>query len=175
MDIDDSDDSIFNKSGYIDFGQLVDSPEDSSLYSNHNLQTEDVYNCSAFESSQNMIENSSDQDNSGYIQHTITEDEIRMHIRHNDMPENLSHAILTVESRNQKTNEKEYKKFHCDYEGCERTYSTAGNLKTHQKRHKGDILMCETKPGFIKFSAGDEVRRKNLFLLDKVLPEDGSR
>lgn len=55
------------------------------------------------------------------------------------MPENLSHAVITVESRNQETNQKEYKKFRCDYEGCSKIYSTAGNLKTHQKTHTGDI------------------------------------
>lgn len=59
----------------------------------------------------------------------------------NPMPDNVSHATITVESCNERTNEKEFKKFHCDYEGCSRTYKTAGNLKTHQKSHRGINLM----------------------------------
>ncbi|WAR08227.1 MTF1-like protein [Mya arenaria] len=30
--------------------------------------------------------------------------------------------------------------FKCDFTGCKRTYSTSGNLKTHQKTHKGEYM-----------------------------------
>lgn len=33
--------------------------------------------------------------------------------------------------------EKTYKKFECFYDGCERKYTTRGNLKTHLKTHEG--------------------------------------
>ncbi|GBM15468.1 Metal regulatory transcription factor 1 [Araneus ventricosus] len=158
MDVDDSDDNIFNKSEYsvmpIDFDQLIEGPEDlSDVYSTQNRQRNGEFSGSnlqyhdSFDSPENVLENIPELDNSGYIQHTITEDEIRMQIRSDDMPDNLSHATLTVESRNQKTNEREYKKFHCDFDGCERTYSTAGNLKTHQKRHKGEYTFICTEEG----------------------------
>ncbi|XP_050394629.1 metal regulatory transcription factor 1 [Patella vulgata] len=82
----------------------------------------------------------------GYIQHTISEDQILMQIHpgENRMPSNPSHATLTIESRNPKTKTKEVKRFRCNYQDCLRTYSTPGNLKTHQKSHKGEYtFLCD--------------------------------
>ncbi|KAK6187801.1 hypothetical protein SNE40_005746 [Patella caerulea] len=82
----------------------------------------------------------------GYIQHTISEDQILMQIHpgENKMPSNPSHATLTIESRNPTTKTKEVKRFRCNYQDCLRTYSTPGNLKTHQKSHKGEYtFLCD--------------------------------
>ncbi|KAL5009787.1 hypothetical protein ScPMuIL_012092, partial [Solemya velum] len=54
------------------------------------------------------------------------------------MPSNPTHATLTLESQDPDTKAKHLKKFTCNYEGCRKGYSTAGNLKTHQKTHKGE-------------------------------------
>ncbi|XP_076444987.1 uncharacterized protein LOC143282953 [Babylonia areolata] len=85
-------------------------------------------------------------DDTGMIQHTISEDQILMHImpgRH-EMPSNPSHATLTIESHNPKTKTKEVKRFKCTFSGCPRSYSTPGNLKTHEKTHKGDYtFVCD--------------------------------
>ncbi|XP_077966113.1 uncharacterized protein LOC120336597 [Styela clava] len=39
------------------------------------------------------------------------------------------------------------KNFQCQYPQCDRTYSTAGNLKTHQKTHKGEYQFTCTVEG----------------------------
>ncbi|KAK3091158.1 hypothetical protein FSP39_017585 [Pinctada imbricata] len=89
-----------------------------------------------------------DSNSGGYIQHTISDDQIMMQITPGTdlMPENPSHAYITVESENPKTQEKDIKRFKCDYTGCTRTYSTAGNLKTHMKTHRGEYTFVCNQP-----------------------------
>lgn len=70
-----------------------------------------------------------------------------MHIYPGKMPRNPSHATLIIESRNETTKKKEYKRFRCDFNGCSRTYSTAGNLKTHRKTHTGDLTFVCNQEG----------------------------
>lgn len=75
-----------------------------------------------------------------YIHHTISENEICMQINpgsSNFMPVSPSHLTLTIESINSDTDEKTKKRFRCKFEGCPRTYSSAGNLKAHIKSHTG--------------------------------------
>ncbi|CAL1527169.1 unnamed protein product, partial [Lymnaea stagnalis] len=87
---------------------------------------------------QNRLDNNV---NDGYIHHTISEDEILMQINPGSsrMPSNPSHATLTIESQNPKTKVKEVTRFKCTFAECARTYSTHGNLKTHEKTHRGEL------------------------------------
>ena len=53
------------------------------------------------------------------------------------MPEDPSHAVITIETMDPDTNQKHISRYTCEYDGCTRTYSTVGNLRTHMKTHKG--------------------------------------
>ncbi|XP_015519653.1 uncharacterized protein LOC107224199 isoform X1 [Neodiprion lecontei] len=88
-------------------------------------------------------------DNTGYIYHTIRSDEIYMRIhpgQNNSMPDDPSHATITIESTDPDTNQKHISRYTCEYEGCTRTYSTVGNLRTHMKTHKGEYQFKCTDP-----------------------------
>lgn len=65
----------------------------------------------------------------------------------NMLPKNPTHATVTIESRNHETNRREFKRFRCDFGSCDRTYSTAGNLKTHRKTHTGDLTFVCNQEG----------------------------
>ncbi|RUS83936.1 hypothetical protein EGW08_008291 [Elysia chlorotica] len=134
----------------------VDSAEDntfSGLNGNHGCVCPDTETGSeAFGTMKTMSSSSIKKENKGcvvsegYIHHTISEDEILMKIDPGSsrMPTNPSHATLTVESQNPKTKMKEVQRFNCNFAGCARTYSTAGNLKTHEKTHKGEYtFVCD--------------------------------
>ncbi|KAF7994480.1 hypothetical protein HCN44_003952 [Aphidius gifuensis] len=82
-----------------------------------------------------------DDNITGYIHHTISPNEIYMRIhpgQDDSMPDDPSHATITIESTDPDTNQKHISRYECEYDGCARTYSTVGNLRTHMKTHKGE-------------------------------------
>lgn len=60
------------------------------------------------------------------------------------MPDEPSYATITITSTNPETKETMVNRFRCEYDGCTRTYSTVGNLRTHMKTHKGrsQLFVC---------------------------------
>ncbi|CAJ0948897.1 unnamed protein product [Ranitomeya imitator] len=85
----------------------------------------------------------------GYVQHIISPDQIHLTINPGStpMPRNIEGATLTLHSECPETKQKEVKRYQCTFEGCLRTYSTAGNLRTHQKTHRGEYTFVCNQEG----------------------------
>ncbi|XP_061452362.1 metal regulatory transcription factor 1 [Rhineura floridana] len=85
----------------------------------------------------------------GYVQHIISPDQIHLTINPGStpMPRNIEGATLTLQSECPETKLKEVKRYQCTFEGCPRTYSTAGNLRTHQKTHRGEYTFVCNQEG----------------------------
>ncbi|XP_029476007.1 metal regulatory transcription factor 1 isoform X2 [Rhinatrema bivittatum] len=85
----------------------------------------------------------------GYVQHIISPDQIHLTINPGStpMPRNIEGATLTLQSECPETKMKEVKRYQCTFEGCPRTYSTAGNLRTHQKTHRGEYTFVCNQEG----------------------------
>ncbi|XP_030073228.1 metal regulatory transcription factor 1 isoform X2 [Microcaecilia unicolor] len=85
----------------------------------------------------------------GYVQHIISPDQIQLTINPGStpMPRKIEGATLTLQSECPETKRKEVKRYQCTFEGCPRTYSTAGNLRTHQKTHRGEYTFVCNQEG----------------------------
>ncbi|XP_017271117.1 metal regulatory transcription factor 1 [Kryptolebias marmoratus] len=85
----------------------------------------------------------------GYVHHTISRDQIQFTINPGStpMPRNIEGATLTLHSECPETKQREVKRYQCTFEGCTRTYSTAGNLRTHQKTHRGEYTFVCNQQG----------------------------
>ncbi|XP_041462086.1 metal regulatory transcription factor 1-like [Lytechinus variegatus] len=110
----------------------------------------------------------------GYIQHTISADQIQMQIMpgYAFMPraENIEGATLTLETKNPQTKKKEIKKFHCHFDCCDKKYSSADTLLSHQKSHPGDYSeVCydeDCEKGMAETSLTKQNKKEKRFVCD---------
>ncbi|XP_055750000.1 metal regulatory transcription factor 1-like isoform X2 [Salvelinus fontinalis] len=104
--------------------------EDLMIYLDEGFETED----------RGGLEDHWEAMSQGYIHHTISQDQIQFTINPGStpMPRHIQGATITLHSECPDTHHSEVKRYQCLYKDCTRTYSTAGNLRTHQKRHRGE-------------------------------------
>uniref|UniRef100_A0AAZ3RP03 Metal regulatory transcription factor 1 n=1 Tax=Oncorhynchus tshawytscha TaxID=74940 RepID=A0AAZ3RP03_ONCTS len=104
--------------------------EDLMMYLDEGFETED----------RGGLEDHWEAMSQGYIHHTISQDQIQFTINPGStpMPRHIQGATITLHSECPDTHHSEVKRYQCLYKDCTRTYSTAGNLRTHQKRHRGE-------------------------------------
>nr|XP_012149461.1 PREDICTED: zinc finger protein 148-like [Megachile rotundata] len=83
------------------------------------------------------------------IHRTASPDEIYTHIQF-DQDDTLQteskYTTVTIENIVPDTSQKHIGRYTCEYEGCSRTYSTVGNLRTHMKTHKGEYRFKCAEP-----------------------------
>ncbi|XP_006625015.1 RE1-silencing transcription factor A-like isoform X1 [Apis dorsata] len=82
------------------------------------------------------------------IHHSISPHEIymRIHSDQDDISNKSAYANNIIESTVLDINQKHIGRYICEYEGCNRTYSTVGNLRTHMKTHKGEYRFKCAEP-----------------------------
>ncbi|KAK2585432.1 hypothetical protein KPH14_010099 [Odynerus spinipes] len=115
----------------------LDLPTFGKVYEQSSVFEREKHSDDEYANNERLFNNNS----MGHTHHAVSPQEIYMHIRtkeNDSVFDDLLHATITIESTDLDTNQKHINRYTCEYEGCSRTYSTIGNLRTHMKTHKGE-------------------------------------
>ncbi|XP_017876730.1 zinc finger protein 148-like [Ceratina calcarata] len=109
-----------------------------------------VFNYENYSDDNTLIDERLSNDNTTESTHQIIsphEIYMRIHSGEDDVPTiESSYMAIDVNSTVRDGNQKQIGRYTCEYEGCTRTYSTVGNLRTHMKTHKGEYRFKCAEP-----------------------------
>ncbi|XP_076183263.1 uncharacterized protein LOC143154979 isoform X2 [Ptiloglossa arizonensis] len=152
QEIENADDIEGNFDNILVTHDLQDCLDDSLDLTNFGIVYEQsaVFDYEKYSDDDTPIDERLPNDNTtGSIHHTISPHEIymRIHPGQDDiLPSESLHTTIKIESALPDTSQKHIGRYTCEYEGCNRTYSTVGNLRTHMKTHKGEYRFKCAEP-----------------------------
>ena len=151
-EIGNADDIVGNFDNILVTHDLQDCLDDSLDLTNFSKVYEQsaVFDYENYSDDETPIDERLPNDNTtGSTHHVVSPHEIYMRIRAGDddlLPNESSRATIKIESTVSDASQKHIGRYTCEYEGCKRTYSTVGNLRTHMKTHKGEYRFKCAEP-----------------------------